>query len=173
MLLAHLIDVPKSTIFFSQNYQSVKIIAILKYCLHLGRHWNFHDILRKKNFPCLKLLQSQQPQWPQWPLQPHFIKTFYLSLWLSWIIPSTQMANNSPYLPFWKLVDETQILKPLEPIMHRNSIKLLILLLVRADLLCSLQCEIPCITFFQNFDEKAGNFKPYNCFRSSICMYAA
>ena len=27
------------------------------------------------------------------------------------------MANNSPYLPFWKLVDETQILKPLEPIM--------------------------------------------------------
>ena len=45
-------------------------------------------------------------------------------------------------LLFWKLVDETQNFKPREPSMHRTSIKLLILLPVRADFLCTLQCEI-------------------------------
>ena len=43
------------------------------------------------------------------------------------------------------LVDETPISKPPEPTMHHNSIKLLILLPLRADLLCTLQYETPCI----------------------------
>ena len=38
-----------------------------------------------------------------------------------------------PMLLFWKLVHETQNFKPREPTMHHNSIKVLILLPVRAD----------------------------------------
>ena len=45
-----------------------------------------------------------------------------------------------------KLVDETQISTPPEPTRHHNSIKLWILLPLRADLLFTLQCEIPCNT---------------------------
>ena len=48
-------------------------------------------------------------------------------------------------LLFWKLVDKTQISKPLEPTRHHNSIKLLILLPLRAYLVCTLQYETPCI----------------------------
>ena len=42
------------------------------------------------------------------------------------------------------LLDETQISKPPEPTMHHNSIKLWILLPLRADLLVTLPNEIPC-----------------------------
>ena len=47
-------------------------------------------------------------------------------------------------LLFWKLVDETQISKPPEPTRHHNSIKLLIPLSLRAELLFTLHYEIPC-----------------------------
>ena len=53
-----------------------------------------------------------------------------------------------PILLFWKLVDKTQISKPPEPTRHHNSIKLWILLSLRADLLYILQYETPCIYFF-------------------------
>ena len=46
-------------------------------------------------------------------------------------------------LLFLKLVYETQILKPSEPTKNHSSIKLLILLSLRADLLCTLQYETP------------------------------
>ena len=49
-----------------------------------------------------------------------------------------------PMLPFWKLVDETQISTPPELTRHHNSIKLWILLPLRADLFPTLQYEIPC-----------------------------
>jgi hypothetical protein len=45
---------------------------------------------------------------------------------------------------FKKLVDETQISRPPEPTMNHKSIKLLMLLPLRAELLFTLQCEIPC-----------------------------
>ena len=48
---------------------------------------------------------------------------------------------------FKKLVDETQISKPLEPTMNHNSMKWLILLPIRAELLFTLQYEIPCNIF--------------------------
>ena len=51
-------------------------------------------------------------------------------------------------LLLWKLVDKTQISKHSEPSRHHNSIKLWILLPLRADLLFTLQCEIPCMYFF-------------------------
>ena len=117
----------------------------------------------------LQPLWPQQPRWPQWPRQPHFIKKF--TQHDGWIIPSPQMTNTSPFLwngsskihwhliPFsleaveaslcqflWKLVDETQISNPPEPTLHHKSIKLWILLSLRADLLVTLQYEIPCMT---------------------------
>ena len=48
-------------------------------------------------------------------------------------------------LLFFKLDYKTQISKPPEPTRHHNSIKLWILLSLRADLLCILQYETPCI----------------------------
>ena len=44
-------------------------------------------------------------------------------------------------ITFWKLVDETQMSKPPEPTRHHNSTKSWILLSLRADLLCILQCK--------------------------------
>ena len=123
-------------------------------------------------FQPLKPLQPQWPQWPQqpqWPRQPHFIKQFTDPDGL--IFPSTQMTNTSPFLLnrspkiqcftdiwysfclrllrpagviFWKPVDETQMSKPLEATKHHKSIKNLICLTLRADLLCTLQNETPC-----------------------------
>ena len=51
---------------------------------------------------------------------------------------------------FWKLVDETQISKPPEPTRHHNSIKLWIVPPLRADLLVTLQYEIPFIYYKNN-----------------------
>ena len=51
-------------------------------------------------------------------------------------------------LLFQKLVDETQISKPPEPTKNHDLKELWILLPLRADLLCTLQCEIPCILIF-------------------------
>ena len=47
-------------------------------------------------------------------------------------------------LLFWKLVHKTQISKLPEPTRHHNSIRLWILLSLRADLLYILQYETPC-----------------------------
>ena len=44
-----------------------------------------------------------------------------------------------------ELVEETQTSTPPEPTRHHNSIKLWILLPLRADLFVTLQHEIPCI----------------------------
>ena len=52
------------------------------------------------------------------------------------------------YYFFRKLFDKTQISKPPEPTRHHNSIKLWILLSLRADLFYILQYETPCILFF-------------------------
>ena len=46
---------------------------------------------------------------------------------------------------FKKLVDETQMYKPPVATRHHKSMKLLILLPLRADLLCTLHYETPCI----------------------------
>ena len=58
-------------------------------------------------------------------------------------------------LLFFKLVDETQIYEPLEATRHHDLIKLLILLPVRTNLLCTLQCETSCsdsiIDFLANY----------------------
>ena len=110
------------------------------------------------------IFHTLKPPQPQWPLQPHFIKKFTCPD--GWSIPSTQMTKTSPSLRngpskiqfftdilhprcrrplrpayatfFWKLIDETQNFILSEPTIHHTSMKLLILLPVRADLLCTL-----------------------------------
>ena len=47
---------------------------------------------------------------------------------------------------FWKLVDKTKMYEPPEATRHHKLIKLLILLPLRADLLCTLHYETPCNT---------------------------
>ena len=115
-------------------------------------------------------LQPQQPQWPQWPQQPHFTKIFIQldvgpSLVPKWPVPvpfygmdyrkfnfslifdtlSVGGCWGQPMLLFWKLVEETQKSTPPEPTRHHNSIKLWILLPLRADLFVTLHYEIPCM----------------------------
>ena len=119
-------------------------------------------------------LQPQQPQWPQWPQQPYFITKFNGPD--GSMIPGTKMTNTGPFLwngssktqiftdfrtfsvrgcweqpmlLFWKLIHETQISKPPEATRHQNSTKLLIILPLRADLLCTLHYETPC-NYFKN-----------------------
>ena len=52
---------------------------------------------------------------------------------------------------FWKMVDETQIFLTPEATSHHNSIKLLTLLPLTADLLYILHYETPCINGAQSF----------------------
>ena len=54
---------------------------------------------------------------------------------------------------FLKLFDETQIPTPPEATRHHNSIKLLITLPLRADLLLSVHSETPCRKKFLNIHE--------------------
>ena len=74
-------------------------------------------------------------------------------------------------LLFWKLVDGTQISKPLEPTMNHNLIKWLILLPLRAELRFTLQYQIPCtwiiiqccLEYFEiNFSAPLGIFSDCN-----------
>ena len=80
----------------------------------------------------------------------------YLTLFVEWIIKnpifhwylipfSIGGCWGQHMLLFWKLVDETQMYKTPEPTRHHNSIKLLILLPLRANLLCILHYETPCM----------------------------
>ena len=59
---------------------------------------------------------------------------------------------------FWKLVDETQISKPPEATRYHNSIKLLILLPLRADLLMSVHSETSCTCNPHKFEIPALRF---------------
>ena len=88
-----------------------------------------------------------------------------------WMLPGNQTTNTDPFLChgssktqiftdiwtfsvrgcwgqsillFWKLVDETQMVKPPEPTSHHNSRKCLILLSLRAIYFISLHYETPC-----------------------------
>ena len=60
---------------------------------------------------------------------------------------------------FWKLVDETQIFKPLEATRHHNLIKLLILLRLRAIYNLMFQYETPCTSKW----EKKNQWSPWVC----------
>ena len=65
---------------------------------------------------------------------------------------------------FWKVVDETQISKPPEATRHHNSIKLLVLLPLRADLLYILHYETPCNFYIQALygSQKNNGFSFYH-----------
>ena len=52
-------------------------------------------------------------------------------------------------LLFWKQIHETQNLLPPKATRHHNSIKLLVFLPLRADLLCTLHYETPCRKDYQ------------------------
>jgi hypothetical protein len=90
-----------------------------------------------------------------WFDHPYHPNDQYQSLFVEWIIKnpifnwylilflSKDVEAIGCYF-FWKLVDETQISKPPEATRHHNSLELLILLPLRADLLCILHYETPC-----------------------------
>ena len=71
-----------------------------------------------------------------WPQQPPTEKV----LKFNWIF-----HDSTPKIIFSKLVDETQISKPPDATRQHNSMKLLIILPLRANLLYILHYETPCI----------------------------
>ena len=83
---------------------------------------------------------------PKWPILAPFCGMDHLKSNFSLIFDTLSVGGcwGQPMLLFWKLVDETQISKHLEPTRHHNSIKLWSLLSLRADLLYILQYETPC-----------------------------
>ena len=114
-------------------------------------------------------LQPQQPRWPQCDLYSLISTTTTKNYWSWWLDPpwcqndqywsllieskilfftdistfSVRGCWRQAMLIFWKLGDETQKCKPPEATRHHNSIKLLILLSLRA-LLYILHYETPC-----------------------------
>ena len=70
----------------------------------------------------------------------------------SWNIPlnfstfSVRGCRGQPMLLFWKLVDETQMVKPPEPTNYHNPKKYLILLPLRAIYFRSFHYETPCMS---------------------------
>ena len=118
-------------------------------------------MILKSSVLIFQTLKHQHPQWPLqpqqplWPLQPYFIKKILVLIIASSLAPKWpilvhfcriyhQTSNFSLILApvgccwgqlmltFWKLVDETQMPKPLKAPRHHNSKKMLILLPVRA-----------------------------------------
>ena len=116
--------------------------------------------------------QKSNISWPQQPLTEKMLKfnmiyhdstpmigSYLAPKWPIWVLfcgMHQQKSNFSllsvggcwdqPMLLFWKLINETQMGKPLEPTRHHNSRKLLILLPLRAIYYRSLHYETPCIT---------------------------
>ena len=79
-----------------------------------------------------------------WCFEKHYFLWNHEISFINFWTFSVRGCWGQPMILFWKLIDETQISKPPEPTKHYNAIKLWILLPLRADLLCTLQCEIPC-----------------------------
>ena len=98
----------------------------------------------------------------KWPISVPFCGMDHQKSNFSLIFDTLPVGGcwGQPMSIFWKLVDETQISKPPEPTRHHKSIKLWILLPLRADLLVTLPNEIPCITtdLFHFFSWQNSNF---------------
>ena len=83
---------------------------------------------------------------PKWPMLIPFCvmnDNFFNFLLISDAL-SVGGCWGQPILLFFKLINEAQMGKPLEPTRHHNSRKLLILLSLRAIYLRSLHYETPC-----------------------------
>ena len=73
-----------------------------------------------------------------------------------------------PMLLFWKLVDETKMYEPPKATRHHNLLKLLILLPVRANLLCTLQSETPCRCYYALLFSRLGLAKKKSSFLGGL-----
>ena len=83
----------------------------------------------------------------KWPILIRFCWIVHQKSKFSLISDTSSVGGcwGQPILFFWKLVDETQMVKPPEPTIHHNSKKYLILLPLRAIYFRSFHYETPCI----------------------------
>ena len=108
---------------------------------------------------------------PKWPISIPFCGMDHQKSNFSLISDTLSVGGcwGQPMSFFWKLVDAIQIFLSPEATRHHNSIKLLILLPLRADLLYILHYETPCICsigrleqlFFLSFGITATSFLKY------------
>ena len=81
-----------------------------------------------------------------WCFEKIFLEVESWNIRLNFSTFSVRGCWGLPMLLLWKLVDETQMVKPPEPTSHYNSRKHLILLPLRAIYFRSLYYETPCTT---------------------------
>ena len=104
---------------------------------------DLNSLISSKNLLIIMVWSSLAPKWP---IQVPFCGMDHQKSHFSLISDTLSVGDcwGQPMSFFWKLFDETQISKPPEAARHHNSIKLLILLPLRADLLMSVHSETPC-----------------------------
>ena len=83
---------------------------------------------------------------PKWPIPVPFCGMDHQKSNFSLISDTFSVGGcwGQPMSFLWKLVDKTQNLIPPKATRHHKSIKWLIILPLRADLLCTLHYETPC-----------------------------
>ena len=107
------------------------------------------SLISLKNLLILMVWSSLAPKWPiSVPLCWMDHQKSYFSLISDTLSVGGCWSHSMSF--FWKLVDETQISKPPEAPRHHDSLKLLILVPLRADLLYILHYETPCKTMLFN-----------------------
>ena len=91
---------------------------------------------------------------PKWPILVPFCGMDHQKSNFSLISDTLSVGGcwGQPMSFFWKLVDETQIFLTPEATRHHNSIKSLILLPLRANLLYVLHYETPCSELGHRFN---------------------
>ena len=102
---------------------------------------------------------------PKWPTEVPFCGMDHQKSNISLIFDTLFVGGcwGQPMSFFWKLVEETKMYEPPEATGHHKLLKLSILLPIRDNLLCTLQCETPCTIFFLWFPfgpKNQTNFNP-------------
>jgi hypothetical protein len=139
---------PQLWFFRPQNLCSLNDLSGLNSLNSLNGLNDLDSLISLKNLLILMVWLSLAPKWP---IPVPFCGMYHKKSNFSLISDTLSVGGywGQPMSLFWKPVDETQISKPPEATRHHNSIKLLILLPLRADLLYILHYETPCIRLFR------------------------
>ena len=132
---------PLGVIFQALNLCSLNDLNSLN---NLNGLDNLDSLISSKN---LLILMVGSFLAPKWPILVPFCGIDHQKSNFSQISDTFSVGGcwGQPMLLFWKVVDETQMVKPPEPTIHHNSEKYLILLPLRAIYFRSFHYETPCM----------------------------
>ena len=104
---------------------------------------DLHSLISSKKLLILMVWLSLAPKWPT---EVPFCGMDHQKSNISLIFDTLFVGGcwGQPMSFFWKLVEETKMYEPPEATGRHKLLKLSILLPIRDNLLCTLQCETPC-----------------------------